>query len=417
MFKNVKAYFEGKTLVQLLGFWGVLLVDFFSVYHFFALQGPSWILKLLPTIFVFVKVWHWQQFWLPNIRVGKRILHFIAWLVLSVLSVYSFVTLGMSITEVEKKTVSVTKIQIEETVDKSTLAIVEGLITERAELVTSKTNLLRKRDRVSVSQEGGVELRDGIQKDVDKVDDRIREIDQSLNSQKETTETNKQKEAQSEEKPWYYVEPIGAEALIGQTVPSKWIKAIMRLVFLLTSLAMEFTLALTSLPKQIAVKKEIEVIDQVSKAVPQEEDDPAKNGELLEQYAQRIEKDPPYVAPPVVIPEPVVVEQDIPIVKNVVTLGKPNVDRLCEFIDLIYPEDAKRLLSVYVLDEQGKFPVEEGKACKRYLASLRFKKLPLIESSRGGTWANVKREDMKKLVRLFDQTEQVEETPEDETDI
>lgn len=447
MFTRVKNYFEGKTIVQLMGFWGILIVDMFSVMTFFRLQGDNWILVVIPLVFVCVKVWHWVQFFITPNRL-KKALHLTAWFLLSAISVYSFITLGLSITEMKEKKTD-TQIAVSSALDTATLTTITSLSSERVTLSENLTRASSRLQKVSVWGDESKIIRSQLKNEIDAANERIKEIDETLLSLSQSSKEDEKKEAEA--KPWYYVEAIGSEALLSQVLPVEHVKLAVVILFLIVGLAMELTLDLTSLPKEVgihrvkfstpidpddklspeiredgdgnvaqhmrdwveAVQPTIEREDQHKEDAPQEKEPDSftvaeENTEAFESYASRMSEpaDPtPVEVEKTTDPALQLVVEEKPVSKPMVYLGKPNISRLLEFIDCAYVEDGKRLLSEELLLEKHNFPIEETRAYKKYLSALKFKGVPLLESARGGTFARVRKEILKRLITIFDTQE------------
>jgi hypothetical protein len=237
---------------RLVGRFGVLLVDTFSTLIFFMLQGDSWVLITTGFIFAFTKVWHWQQSYKAADKL-RRFLHRGTWLLMAILSIYFLITLGLSITQTPpEEVIDQNTAALEEAIAESRIANVTALTTEQKSLLKQNEGLTERLLTLNQwSQAWGP-----IQAQLDANLARLGVIAGELNRiYEEQTAASVVKETQEEKESaallkFKAVKPIGAHSLMGQVIPDRWIGASIVLLFFLIGVAMEITLALSSLSEE-----------------------------------------------------------------------------------------------------------------------------------------------------------------------
>jgi len=247
------------SVPKLVGRYGVLIIDTFSTLVFFMLLGASWVLATTGSIFALVKVWHWQESWKTTDRL-RRYLHRSTWLILAMLSIYFLITLGLSITQPpEEIQVNENAVALEEAVAISRVANIQSLIREQEMLLMQNNSLAERMITLNQWSDAFRPLQAQMNANLE----RLGVIAEQLNKihAEQTAEVKAQTAIDNTESnkiiKFQPVKPIGAPSLMGRVMPPNWVNLSIILLFTLIGIALEITVALSSLPAESMEKKEI----------------------------------------------------------------------------------------------------------------------------------------------------------------
>jgi hypothetical protein len=233
--KDSSSEVHQSPILRKLGFAGVLVVDAVINANFYISIAESWIMPIAGLILVFMKVWNWVS--AQSTEKIRQKLHYGAWFCLAVMSVIAAVSFGMAVTSATNSSIDQV-IGLQNLKNTALTSQVTGWVKERAALTDTIIQLNTEIASLTGDRADWNHTKAADQASLKQANDRATELDNLIKGAGVDTSGKVVKQGAL----------VNAQLVFSQVFSDKGAPLAIKIFFFIFGIAIELTLALSSLP-------------------------------------------------------------------------------------------------------------------------------------------------------------------------
>jgi hypothetical protein len=243
--KDSSSEVHQSPILRKLGFAGVLIVDAVINANFYISIAESWIMPIAGLILVFMKVWNWVS--AQSTEKIRQKLHYGAWFCLAVMSVIAAVSFGMAVTSATNTNIDQV-IGLQNLKNTALTSQVNGWVKERSALTDTIIQLNTEIASLTGDRADWNRTKAADQASLKQANERATELDNLIKGAGVDTSGKVVKQGAL----------VNAQLVFSQVFSDKGAPLAIKIFFFIFGIAIELTLALSSLPNFKKVLKPAE---------------------------------------------------------------------------------------------------------------------------------------------------------------